>query len=150
MPLDLPVTVVDAGGKTKTTLGAVLTRPHVVSVYMKNATSACDKQLATLAEAAPAIEERGFGVVGLSKDTAPSHQRYIAAQSLSFALLSDKEHAFARAADAMIEKSMYGRKFMGPARFALILGTDGTVLGLIAKVDAPAHGQQVLDVLDAL
>jgi peroxiredoxin Q/BCP len=92
----------------------------------------------------------GYNLVAVSRDTCGSHQKYAAKKSISYPLVSDPGDAFARAADAIVEKSMYGKTYEGPARAAFVLGTDGQVLAVIEKVDSKAHGEQVMTVLRGL
>ena len=133
-----------AGGVTKEVRFAeLLTRPTVVSVYMKNRTPSCDRQNESLAAVAEELDRAGYNLVALSRDTCGSHQRYAAARRITYTLVSDPEDQFARAADILVQKSMYGRKFTGPARSAFVLDRDRTVLAVIERVDAAKHGDQL-------
>ncbi|MDX1420625.1 MAG: redoxin domain-containing protein [Rubricoccaceae bacterium] len=147
---DTPVTAVHGDDTRETTLGDLLDRPTVISVYMANNTGSCDRQMAALADAADAIHDRGFDILGVSKNTPTSHARYAQKLGIDFALLSDPDHHISKAADAIVPKKMRGKEYTGPARAAYVVDADGTVLAVIPKVDAANHGQQVLDTLDAL
>ena len=131
-------------------LADLMTGPTVISVYMRNNTGSCDRQVASLVEHAAAIRERGYGLMALSRDTAGSHGRYAAKQAIDFPLVSDPQDQFATAADAMVEKKMYGRTFQGPLRSAWVLDRAGRVVGLIDSVTAADHGPQVLALLASL
>jgi thioredoxin-dependent peroxiredoxin len=133
-----------------TTLAEILTKPFVISVYMKNNTSSCDNQNKSLVEFAQEIEKKGVGLLAISKDTCGSHKKYIAKQGISYLLASDPDENFPRITDSIVEKSMYGKKYFGASRSAFVIGTDGTVLGIIEKVDSKNHGQQVLDLLETI
>ena len=124
--------------------GDLLTRPTLVSVHMKNRTPSCDRQNDGLAVVTPELQRLGYDVVAVSRDTTGSHERYAAARKLPYALVSDPEDRFAKAARSLVEKSMYGRSFVGPARAAFILARDGTVLEVIEKVDTANVGSQLL------
>ena len=151
LPLDLPLRVARGGEKHETTLGAlIVARPTVVSVYMRNNTGSCDKQTDSLAAHAAEFERRGYGLVALSRDTCGSHLKYAAKKGIGFALISDPDDAFARAADAIVEKSMYGRAFTGPARAAFVVATDGRVLAVLPKVEPARHAAQLFALLDTL
>jgi thioredoxin-dependent peroxiredoxin len=128
----------------------LLTRPTVVSVHMKNRTPSCDRQNDSLIAHASALARSGYNVVGLSRDTASSHLRYAAAKNIPYPLASDPEYHFARAADSLIQKSMYGRKFIGPVRAAFILDHDATVLGVVQNVDAANLGPQLEELMSRL
>lgn len=128
----------------------LVTGPTVVSVYMRNNTGSCDKQNETLVEAAEAIAGLGYTIVGVSRDTGGSHRKYAVKRGIGYTLVSDPEDLFAKAVDAVVAKSMYGRTFQGPLRSAWILSPKGKVIAVVDKVVAKAHGQQVLDTLHGL
>ncbi len=132
------------------TFAELITKPTVVSVYMRNNTGSCDKQNDSLVAHASAIAAEGWQVIGLSRDTAGSHGKYAAKKSIGYTLVSDPKDLFAQAADAVVEKKMYGRTFEGPLRSAWLLRPGGEVAALIEKVDAKAHAEQVLAAIDSL
>jgi peroxiredoxin Q/BCP len=121
----------------------LLTGDTVVSVYMRNRTGSCDRQNVGLIEVAAELRRKGFGLIALSRDTANSHLRYAAAKGIPYVLVSDPSDQFARATDSLVEKSMYGRRFVGPARAAYVLARDGTVRAVVPKVDAAEHAEQL-------
>jgi peroxiredoxin Q/BCP len=124
--------------------------PTVVSVYMRNHTSACDKQTADLAKHEKVLGKQGFTIIGLSRDTCASHSKYAAKHGFKYTLVSDPDDQFSKALDAIVEKSMYGKKYLGPLRAAYLFGADGKLIGLIPKVEAAEHGSQVLAAIAAL
>jgi len=128
----------------------LLTRRTIVSVYMRNNTPGCDRQNDSLAAHAAEFDRAGFNLVAVSRDTGGSHAKYAAKKKITYVLASDPEDLFARAADAVVEKSMYGRKFTGPARAAFVLDRDGTVLAVVAKVDTADHAGQLRSLLATL
>ena len=89
-------------------------------------------------------------MIALSRDTCGSHERYATAKSIGFTLASDPEDRFAKAAGSLVEKSMYGRRFMGPKRAAFVLECDGTVLALAEKVEADDHGRQLMELIKTI
>ncbi len=117
---------------------------------MRNNTGGCDKQNASLAKQAKAFARAGYNLVAVSRDTISSHRKYAAKLGISYTLVSDPEDVFARATDSVIEKSMYGRKFFGPARAAYVLNRDGTVLARVEKVDTADHAAQLQAMLATL
>jgi peroxiredoxin Q/BCP len=129
---------------------ALVNGPTVVSVYMRNNTGSCDKQNDSLVEVAAEIAQRGWSIIAVSRDTAGSHRRYAVKKGIDYTLVSDPEDRFATAANAVVEKSMYGRTFLGPLRSAWILDGNGMILAVIDKVDAKGHGTQVLEALAKL
>jgi peroxiredoxin Q/BCP len=131
-------------GETVTVAFAnLLTRRTIVSVYMRNNTPGCDRQNDSLAAHAAEFDRAGYNLIALSRDTCGSHAKYAAKKNITYTLASDPEDLFAKAADAVVEKSMYGRKFTGPARAAFVLDRDGTVLAVAAKVDPSDHAAQL-------
>ncbi len=139
--------VVRDGAESEVLFKEILTRPTIVSVYMKNNTGSCDKQNDSLAAHAAELAELGYNLVALSRDTCGSHLKYAAKKKITYTLASDPDDAFAKAADAIVEKSMYGKTYEGPARAAFVIDTDGTVLAVIEKVDTKDHAAQLKAVL---
>ncbi len=128
----------------------LLTRPTIVSVYMRNNTPGCDRQNDSLVEHAKEFDRMGYNLVALSRDTCGSHRKYAAKKGVSYVLASDPDDLFAQATDSVIEKSMYGRKFTGPSRSAYVIDTDGKVLAIAEKVDTKAHAEQLKTLLSDL
>ncbi len=148
--LDFEVEALLDGKVVRGKFADLLDGPTVVSVWMRNNTSACDKQSAELGKAEKAILKAGHRIIGLSRDACGSHAKYAAKHGFRYTLVADPEDKFSRALDAMVEKSMYGKKYTGPARAAYVLDGKGTLVGVVPKVEAAAHGKQVLDLLKSL
>lgn len=145
--------IVQAGDVRTVGFGDLLrecARPVVVSVYMRNNTGSCDRQVDSLVEHAAELDAMGYGLIALSRDTGGSHLKYAAKKQIPFILASDPGDTFARATNSLVSKSMYGRTFEGPARAAYVIACDGTVLAVIEKVDTKAHFAQIKAVLAAL
>ncbi len=142
--------VVREGKESEVLFTDLLTKPTIVSVYMKNNTPSCDRQNDSLAAHAGAFEKLGYQLIALSRDTCGSHIKYAAKKNIGYLLASDPDDAFAKATDSLVEKSMYGRTFHGPARAAYVIGVDGTLLAVIDKVDTRDHAGQIKDVLASL
>jgi peroxiredoxin Q/BCP len=150
LALDFRLKVVQSGAAKELAFRDLLTRPTIVSVYMKNRTPTCDRQNDSLIEHAAEFNRAGFNLVALSRDTCGSHQRYAAAKAVPYLLASDPEDRFARAVDSLVTKSMYGRSFVGPARAAYVIAPDGTLLGVVEKVDAANHAAQLRELIKSL
>lgn len=142
--------VVENGVERETSLQELLTKPMVISVYMKNNTGSCDKQNQSLAEHAQQIMDKGYLLMAVSKDTCGSHKKYAQKFGISYLLASDPDTLISKVTDSIVEKSMYGKTYEGPSRSAFVIDTNGTVIGLIEKVDSKVHGEQVLALLDTL
>ena len=140
---DFRLKVVRGGSTEEVVFKDLLTKPTIVSVYMKNNTGSCDKQNDSLAAHAAEFANAGYNIVALSRDTAGSHLKYAAKKKITYTLASDPDDLFAKAADSVVEKSMYGRTFLGPARAAFVVDSDGTVLAVAGKVDTADHAAQL-------
>lgn len=150
LKISFKLKVVRDGSEAEVAFKDLLTKPTIVSVYMKNNTGSCDKQNDSLAAHAGEFAKRGYNLVALSRDTCGSHLKYAAKKGISYTLASDPDDLFAKAADAIVEKSMYGKIYEGPARAAFVIGKDGTVLAVAEKVDTKDHAAQVRTLLDGL
>lgn len=139
--------VVDQGEEKTVTFSELLTKPTIVSVYMKNNTPGCDKQNESLAAHADQIAEKGYQIIAISKDGCGSHKKYAEKKSINYILASDPDHLFSKAADAIVEKKMYGKVYEGPARAAFIIASDGTVESVIPKVNTKAHAEELLEII---
>lgn len=148
--LNFEVDALVDGKPTRVAFADLVEGPTVVSVWMRNNTSACDKQSASLSKEEKAIVKAGYRLIGVSRDACSSHVKYAAKHKLGYTLVADPDDLFSKAMDAIIEKSMYGKKYQGPARAAYVLGADGKLGAVIAKVDAPGHGKQVIEALAGL
>jgi len=142
--------VVVAGEAKEMSFNDLLTRRTIVSVYMKNNTGSCDKQNDSLAAHAGEFVKAGYNLVAISRDTPASHLKYAVKKKIAYALASDPGDLFAKAADSVIEKSMYGKTYFGPARAAFVLDTDGTVLAVAEKVATADHAAQLKALLAGL
>ena len=118
--------------------------PTLVSVYMRNNTSACDKQTCALSKDLQVINRKGFKTITVSRDKSSSHLKYAEKNGIKYVLVSDPEDKFSKALDAIVEKSMYGKKYFGPLRAAYLFDGDGVLKSVIPKVEPTEHGQQVL------
>ena len=128
----------------------LLDRPTIVSVYMRNNTSGCDKQNRSLSEHADWFDKQGYNLVALSKDSCGSHKNYAEKLDINYILASDPDYKFARATDSIVEKNMYGNKYEAPSRSAYVIDTDGTVMGIIKKVDTKNHADELKELVSNL
>lgn len=150
LDLGFKLQVLRDGVAKEMTFADLLKRRTIVSVYMKNNTPSCDRQNESLAEHAAKFDRAGYDLVAISRDTCGSHARYATKKGIAYTLASDPEDQFARATDSLVEKSMYGKKYTGPARAAYVLERDGTVLAVVEKVDTADHAAQLLAVIKKL
>lgn len=120
--------------------------PLVLYFYPKDDTSGCTRQAQDFTALAPQFEAAGVPVIGVSRDSMKKHEKFIGKYDLTVPLVSDEDGRLSDAFGTWIEKSMYGRKYMGMERSTFLIGTDGKVLKAWRKVKVPDHAQQVLEV----
>jgi len=148
--LDFKLRVFMDGEVCETPFSALLGERTLVSLYMRNNTGGCDCQMRLLAGMQEELAASGWTLIGISKDTPGSHEKYAAKLGIRFPLVSDPEHAFAMAMDAMVQKRMYGRSYEGPLRSAYALDENGCVLGILDKVKTKSYDEQVREFIAGL
>jgi peroxiredoxin Q/BCP len=147
--LSFSVSFVRNGEEATAPFASLITRPTVVAVHMKNNSPSCDKQSESLALAANEINALGYDLIGLSPDTCASHKKYAVKKQLGYTLVSDPDAQFAKATDSMVEKSMYGKTYMAPARIAVIFNSDGTVKAVLDNITAKDFGPEIVKALQS-
>ncbi|RMF39169.1 MAG: peroxiredoxin [Alphaproteobacteria bacterium] len=138
----------DGGGEV--TLSALKGGKVVVYFYPKDDTSGCTKEAIGFTERAEDFAAAGCTVIGISKDSVASHDRFIAKHGLKVILASDAEGKVCEDWGVWVEKSMYGRKYMGIERATFLIAADGTVARIWRKVKVPGHVEEVLKAAQAL
>ena len=128
----------------------LLDKKTIVSVYMKNNTSSCDRQVIDLTEHTNWFEEHGYNLIAISKDGCKSHRNYAKKHGIGFTLASDPDYKFSEATDSIVEKKMYGKTYEGPSRSAFVIDTDGTILATVEKIDTKAHAEELKALVNGL
>jgi thioredoxin-dependent peroxiredoxin len=116
----------------------------VLYFYPKDDTPGCTAQACNLNENLPAMNAKGFEIIGVSIDGLKAHQKFIKKYDLKFTLLSDEDHQMVEAYGVWVEKSMYGKTYMGTARTTFLINEQGIVTDIISKVDTKNHTEQIL------
>jgi thioredoxin-dependent peroxiredoxin len=119
----------------------------VLYFYPKDNTSGCTTQACGIRDAWAEFEATGAVVLGVSPDGEASHAKFRSKYDLPFTLLADTDHAVAEAYGVWVEKSMYGKTYMGVERSTFVIGPDGVVQRVFRKVKPAEHADQVLEVL---
>ena len=119
-------------------------QPLVLYFYPKDDTSGCTLEAQDFTKLAPEFKKAGVKVVGLSRDPMKKHEKFIAKYDLAVPLIADEDGAISDAFGTWVEKSMYGRKYMGMERATYLIGADGRVLKAWRKVKVPKHAEEVL------
>ena len=138
----------DGGGTV--TLSALRGAPVVVYFYPKDDTSGCTKEAIAFTEHKAAFEAAGATIIGISPDSAAKHDKFKAKYDLGIALGADEDTAVAQAYGVWVEKSMYGKRYMGIERSTFLVAADGTLAKVWPKVKVPGHAEEVLAAVKAL
>ena len=115
----------------------------ILYFYPKDDTPGCTTQACGLRDVHERIKEAGWSVLGVSPDSLASHERFIEKHDLTFPLGADEDHRVAEAFGVWVEKSMYGRRFMGVERTTFAI-SDGKILERWEKVKPADHADQIL------
>ena len=136
------------GGKT-VTLSDFRGKKVVLFLYPKDDTSGCTKEAIGFTEKMSAFEAAGSVIIGMSKDTAAKHDKFIAKHELGMTLVSDAETETVEAYGSWVEKSMYGKKYMGIERSTFLIDAEGKIEKVWRKVKVPGHVEAVLEAVEA-
>ena len=120
----------------------------VLYFYPKDNTSGCTLEAKSLRDGKAELAERGYRIIGVSPDSERSHQNFCSKHDLRFTLLADTERTMCEAFGVWVEKSMYGRKYMGVARKTFLLNEECRITHIFDKVKTAEHYQQIINELD--
>ena len=121
----------------------------VLYFYPKDDTSGCTREAQDFTAMAGDFATAGAKVVGVSRDDMKKHDKFIAKYDLAIPLIADTDGAISDAFGTWVQKSMYGRKYMGMERATFLIGADGTVVREWRKVKVPGHAAEVLAAVKA-
>ena len=121
-------------------------RKLVLYFYPKDNTSGCTAEACSLRDHYGELQAKGYEVVGVSKDSAQSHQKFKEKYQLPFPLIADVDHTLLEAMGAWGEKSMYGKKVMGTIRPTFVINEEGIIEQIMAgkQIKTKEHAQQIL------
>ena len=122
----------------------------VLYFYPKDDTPGCTKEACSFRDSTAEFEKLGAQVLGVSRDSLGSHEKFAAKYQLAFPLLSDANGKVTEAYGVWAEKNMYGKKTMGIVRTTVIIGKDGVIRKIYPKVKVDGHSGEVLDLLKSL
>lgn len=125
-------------------LSDYLGKKVVLYFYPKDATPGCTAQACNLRDNYEALQNAGYVVLGISSDAEKSHVKFIEKQALPFSLIADTDLKVHEAYGTWVEKSMYGRKYMGTARTTFVIDEKGIIAEIIEKVNTKDHTAQIL------
>ena len=138
----------DGGGTLK--LAELIGNPIVLYFYPKDDTSGCTAESIDFSRLLPEFEKAGATVIGISPDSVKSHDKFKTKHSLAVNLVSDETRSTLETYGVWVEKSMYGRKYMGVERTTILIDRDGKIARIWAKVKVPGHADEVLEAVRAL
>lgn len=144
-PFSLPV-----GEDRSLTLADYAGRALVVYFYPKDDTSGCTAEAIDFNKLRPAFEAAGCALLGVSPDSLASHAKFARKYELGFDLGADTGKATLEAYGVWVEKSMYGRKYMGVERTTVLIDKNGQIARVWSKVKVPGHAAEVLAAAQAL
>lgn len=124
----------------------------ILYFYPKDNTSGCTAQACSLRDGIDDLKEAGYTVIGVSKDSAKSHKGFIEKHSLPFPLIADTETELNQAFGVWVEKSMYGRKYMGTQRTTFVIDETGTVQAVITgrNIKTKEHAAQLMKIINEI
>ena len=139
-----------ADGGTRVRLADFKGQTLVLYFYPKDDTSGCTTEAKAFAAASTDFKKAGASIVGVSKDSVKSHDKFKSKYDLNFALGSDADGQVMERYGVWVEKSMYGRKYMGTERTTLLIDGKGRIARIWRKVKVPGHAEEVLAAVKAL
>ncbi|KGQ19951.1 Peroxiredoxin [Lysobacter dokdonensis DS-58] len=145
--LDAPLALAGKDGTREATLSDYTGRWLVLYFYPKDNTPGCTTEGRDFAALLPKFRKLGADVLGVSRDSARSHQNFCDKQGFGFELVSDPEETLCNAFGVIKEKQLYGRKYIGIERSTFLLGPDARIAQEWRGVKVPGHAQAVLDAL---
>ena len=145
-----PDAVFDIAEDKRATLADWHGQKIVVYFYPKDDTSGCTREAQDFTALMPEFAKAGAAVIGISKDSVASHAKFVGKYDLAVTLGSDGDGSMCEAFGVWVEKSMYGKKYMGIERATFLIGADGIVAGVWRKVKVPGHAESVLKAVQAL
>ncbi|GAB5445809.1 peroxiredoxin [Gymnodinialimonas sp.] len=138
----------DGGGTL--TLSAQRPKATVLFFYPKDDTPGCTKEAIAFTGLEAAFAEANTAIIGISKDTAAKHDKFITKHDLSTPLVSDAESDICEQYGTWVEKNMYGKKYMGIERATFLIDGEGKIAQIWRKVKVPGHAEEVLEAARAL
>lgn len=147
---DAPDFTVPTNNDGTFSLSAQKGTPVVLYFYPKDDTSGCTKEAIAFTEALPDFQAAGAKIVGISPDSPAKHDKFVAKHDLKVILGADEDKRVCEAYGVWVEKSMYGRKYMGVERSTFLIDADGKIAQAWRKVKVPGHADKVLEAVKAL
>ncbi len=139
-----------ASGGRKVSKAALKGKPFLLYFYPKADTPGCTKEACAFEEALPQLGKLDLEVIGVSRDAMPAIEKFAKKYNLTFPLASDEDGAVTEAYCVWVEKSMYGKKYMGIERSSFLVDAKGKIAKVWPKVKVDGHALDVLEAAKAL
>lgn len=131
-------------------LADLVGKPFVVYFYPKDATPGCTREAEDFRDLYTKFRRKGCEIVGVSRDSAASHEKFRTKHDLQFPLVADTDETWCNAFGVIGEKVLYGKRHLGVIRSTFLVGNDGRIAAEWRGVKVPGHAQAVLDRLTSL
>ena len=125
-------------------------KPVILYFYPKDDTPGCTQESCDFRDNFSALDSQGIAVLGISKDSVAKHEKFKEKYQLNFPLLSDEDGATVQAYGAWVEKSMYGKKYMGIERMTYLIDGNGIIAQIWPKVKIAGHAEEVRKAAETL
>lgn len=146
----VPAFTAPATGGTDFRLKDAAGKKLVIYFYPKDMTSGCTRESQDFRDLNAAFRKAGAQIVGVSRDSIASHEKFKEKEKLPFPLLSDTDEQLCKLFDVIKEKSLYGRKYLGIERSTFLLDASGVLRQQWRKVKVPSHAEEVLEAAQSL
>lgn len=148
MSLDIgqkaPDFTLQTNGGSEVSLSDFAGKKVIVYFYPKDATPGCTKQACGFRDHKPQFDSKGVTIIGISKDSVKNHDKFVDKENLNFILASDEDGSACENYGVWVEKSMYGKKYMGIERSTFLIDEAGNIEKVWRKVKVPGHVEEVL------
>ncbi|MDI9349159.1 MAG: peroxiredoxin [Candidatus Symbiobacter sp.] len=138
------------GGQGKLDAAELRGKPWLLYFYPKDDTSGCTKEACQFRDDWSQFQQISVPIIGVSRDNLASHEKFRSKYQLPFILLADEEGRLCQDYGVWVEKSMYGRKYMGIERASFLIDKAGKLAQIWRKVKVPGHSQEILQALSKL
>jgi peroxiredoxin Q/BCP len=145
-----PTFTLEADGESVINLKNFRGKTVVLYFYPKDSTPGCTKEACDFRDHIQAFTKRNITIIGVSKDSIKRHDNFKAKYELPFTLVSDNDNKVCEMYGTWVEKSMYGKKYMGIERSTFLIGPEGIILKVWRKVKVPGHVENVLKCTETL
>ena len=145
-----PTFTLEADGESIINLKDFRGKTVVLYFYPKDSTPGCTKEACDFRDHIQAFTKRNITIIGVSKDSIKRHDNFKAKYELPFTLVSDNDNKVCETYGTWVEKSMYGKKYMGIERSTFLIGPDGVILKVWRKVKVSGHVENVLKCAETL